>query len=219
MLLLLALCGWAAAVGSSCSDADLIPSTIFNVADSYDPVLTYGSYGSAAPAVRSAQQGSLGSVPGLTLSSGTPPTAYDASLCQGTGFQGAGGVYWFKLSVVRPTQALTISSCGRGFGTDVSIFRGTCSDLTMVACGGDSPGPGDIAIFCGYENAAVTGLMLEEGEDYFIVVGGKNGATGIFDLNLEYSPPISPPGSESGLLGQVLQSIQEILQNIVQVCA
>jgi len=67
---------------------------------------------------------------------GVGPPSYDASLCSGTAFTGTGAVYWLKLDDVRPGVALDLTACG--FDTDLSVFKGSCDSLEMVACNGNA---------------------------------------------------------------------------------
>ncbi|EOD29219.1 hypothetical protein EMIHUDRAFT_203771 [Emiliania huxleyi CCMP1516] len=73
-----------------------------------------------------------------TTSGGIGPPSYDAGLCPGTAFTGTGSVFWLRLDDVRAGVALELKSCG--FDTDLSVFKGSCGNLEMVECDGDSGG-------------------------------------------------------------------------------
>ena len=129
---------------------------------------------------------------------GVGPDNYVGSLCPTSAFTGTGSVYWLKLNDVRPGVALDLTACG--FDTDLSIFKGSCDNLEMVACDGD----GDSGS-CTVNYGSFIDDFVPEAGTYYIVLGGWNGATGAATLTATYtaattpvpSPPPPPPPSPS----------------------
>jgi len=118
------------------------------------------------------------------------PPSYDTSLCSDTAFTGTGAVYWLKLDDVRPGVALDLTACG--FDTDLSVFKGSCDSLEMVACNGD----GSVACSALWPSR-IDGFVPEADTQYHIVVGGYDGATGNATVigTYIYYPPSPPPPS------------------------
>ena len=102
-----------------------------------------------------------------STSNGVGPASYDKSKCSGTYFAGHGNVYWLKLEDVRAGATLDLSSCG--FDTDLSLFKGPCDSLEMVACNGDG-GSCDVPY-----GSLIDAYQIEAGTQYYIAVGGYNG--------------------------------------------
>jgi hypothetical protein len=111
------------------------------------------------------------------------------AVCSDTGFTGTGSAFWLRLDDARPGFALDLLACG--FDTDLSVFRGDCGDLTLVACNGD----GDDGNCDEYYYSYITSLVLVPGNPYWVVVGGYEGETGPAGVTATYStmPPPLPP--------------------------
>ncbi|MFO1078143.1 MAG: hypothetical protein U1E73_10525 [Planctomycetota bacterium] len=70
------------------------------------------------------------------------------------------------------TGTLTVDTCGSGFDTTVEVFSGACGGLTSIGCNDD---------FCGTQSS----LSVPVNAGYYhIRVGGYQGATGSFTLNV-----------------------------------
>ena len=122
-----------------------------------------------------------------TTTVGIGPPSYDASLCPSTAFTGTGSVFWLRLDDVRPGVALELKSCG--FDTDLSVFKGSCGNLEMVECDGDSGGN------CGGAPHASKLSFTPTDGVHWVVVGGWNGAAGSATVTATYSGAASPsPG-------------------------
>jgi len=107
---------------------------------------------------------------------------------------------------VRPGVPLDLTTCG--FDTDLSVFEGSCGggetgsgeagsgefggsggDFEMVACNGDA-----LIETCDRYHSHINRFVPAADTQYYIVVGGWNGATGAATLVGTYlSPPPSPP--------------------------
>ncbi len=102
-----------------------------------------------------------------------------------------GAAYWFSYQA--PTNGLmTIDTSNSSFPTLLGGFTYTgaltsYSNLISVACDNNSGGTGT--------NASQVQFITTNGGNYFIVVGGVNGARGIAHLNYSLSPglPAVPP--------------------------
>ena len=154
-----------------------------------------------------------------------PNRAYNSEHCQSTAFTATGRVFWLQLADVRPS-ALELHTCAEGangFDTDLSIFTGSCSALTQVACDGDGQGLSG----CAHNYySRITGLQLTEDEQYWVVVGGFNGGTGAVRLAAEYQtpsppsipappvlPPLPPPSPQPG--GFVVAASENELRSMI----
>ncbi len=85
-----------------------------------------------------------------------------------------GNDVWF--SYVAPAAGtLTADTCGSGFDTALEIFDGTagCGSLVSLLCNDDS---------CGLQSSVT--VPVTSGTTYLIRVGGYNGATGSFSVNI-----------------------------------
>jgi hypothetical protein len=136
-------------------------------------------------------------IPNTAAGAGPPASAEREALCGGTAFTGVGFAFWLRLDNVRPDMLLELKACG--FNTDLSVLRGTCGNLTMVACNGDGSG-GDCPVDF---YSRITGFAPTEGQQYYITVGGSDGVVGEATLSARYTPvsPIllqsSPPSAPS----------------------
>jgi PKD repeat protein len=86
-----------------------------------------------------------------------------------------GNDLWFSFTPTC-TMNVTVDTCGSGFDTCLEIFDGSCSLLNSLGCNDD-----DIA--CGLQSSLDLSPAVG-GTTYYIRVGGYNGATGTFVLNL-----------------------------------
>lgn len=84
-----------------------------------------------------------------------------------------GNDMWFAY-VALGNGTLTVDTCGGGFDTTLEIFDGT------NGCGGASLGCNDDACFL----QSILNIPCTTGTPYFIRVGGFNGQTGSFPLNV-----------------------------------
>jgi hypothetical protein len=118
---------------------------------------------------------------------GAGPAAYNPSRCAGTGFTGRGSAFWLRLDDTRPDKMLELEACG--FDTDLSVFEGGCEDLIMIACNGDGE-PGDCEAG---GSSRIRGVEAQPGRQYYVVVGGADGAVGTATLTGSYAFKPPPP--------------------------
>jgi len=119
---------------------------------------------------------SSGSIVASNFGASVGPASYDASQCPSTAFTGGtSNVMWLRVadSAWHTGSFLYLSACG--FDTDLSVFKGTCSSLTQVACDGDSGGTGSCGITF---SSKISAVEVESGPTYYIVLGGYGGQTG-----------------------------------------
>lgn len=102
-----------------------------------------------------------------------------------------GAAYWFSYRA--PTNGImTVDTGGSSFATLLAVFTYTgvlvsYTNLTFVACDNNNGGTGT--------NTSWVQFAVTNGGNYFIVVGGVNGARGIAHLNYSLSAglPAQPP--------------------------
>jgi hypothetical protein len=100
-------------------------------------------------------------------SSGVP---VDESQCSDTYMTECDPDVWYRL-VACGSGTMSVSTCDTvTFDTDLAVYTGDCGDLSQVACNGDSSGCG------GY--SSYLDVSVNEGQVYFVRVGGWQGATG-----------------------------------------
>lgn len=79
---------------------------------------------------------------------------------------------WFKFTAVAPSS-VTVNTCSSPtFDTMLQVFSGSCSSLVSLACNDDN---------CGYASSVTVPVVAGT---YYVRVGGFNGATGNFSLQL-----------------------------------
>lgn len=78
---------------------------------------------------------------------------------------------------------MTVSLCGSGYDTQMSIMTGSCANLTCIGYNNDSP--------CGTSSQYTVNTSL--GTTYYVYVFGYYGAGGNFTISLS-CPAIPPPG-------------------------
>ena len=101
------------------------------------------------------------------LSSGVP---VDESQCSGTYMTDCDPDVWYHL-VACGTGTMSVSTCDTvSFDSDLAVYTGDCGSLSQVACNGDGSGCG------GY--SSYLEVSVNEGQSYFVRVGGWEGATG-----------------------------------------
>ena len=85
-----------------------------------------------------------------------------------------GNDVWFKHTSTG-ISTLTASLCGSGYDTAIEVFDGSagCGTLVSIGCNDDS---------CGLQSSI--SWPAANGTDYYIRVGGYNGSTGTFTLDL-----------------------------------
>lgn len=102
-----------------------------------------------------------------------------------------GAAYWFSYQA--PTNGImTINTSNSSFATLLAVFTyagvlTSYTNLVSVACDNNSGGTGT--------NTSQVSFVTTNGGNYFIVVGGVNGARGIAHLNYSLSaglPPVPP---------------------------
>jgi hypothetical protein len=81
------------------------------------------------------------------------------------------------------TQDLRFELCGSSYDTAMEVFDGSCTALNLIECNDDS---------CGLQSA-VTVPNVVAGTQYFIRVGGFNGATGFGTIQVSEQTPPPPP--------------------------
>ncbi len=64
--------------------------------------------------------------------------------------------------------------------TQIAVYSGTCSNLTLVDCNQDAPSCGSIS----YDNSSLIVSGLTSGDTYFVVVDGESDSTGTFNISI-----------------------------------
>ncbi len=96
-------------------------------------------------------------------------TSADALICSGGGLGQMANDVWYSYTPAT-SGALTVSTCGQAFDTDIAMYSGGCGALVCENSAGDTPG---CASFSGeFLDHPVTG-----GTEYLIRVGGWGATT------------------------------------------
>ena len=105
-----------------------------------------------------------GSTEFSTIDATNSGDSFSDSLCAGTYLGMMQSDIWFSYQATC-TGLLNVSTCSTAtFDTDLVVYRGTCDDMTQVACNGDS------SACSGYTSTLVT--PVTSGEQYLIRIGG-----------------------------------------------
>lgn len=88
---------------------------------------------------------------------------------------------WYRIDISEPSL-LTVSLCSSNFDTSLVLYRGSCSQLTRVACDDDDCQPSGP----GYQSRLVDTLVWPG--SHYIRIGGYNGATGTVNINVSLKP-------------------------------
>lgn len=114
--------------------------------------------------------------------------------CPGSGLGSASKDIWFSYT---PTSVgfASFSTCNvTGFDSDLLLYVGSCDSLIQIGCNGDSGGCGEASV--------IEDILLNAGTEYFIRLGGDQGATGSGELTISYDGFIpedcTVPGDEDG---------------------
>jgi len=104
------------------------------------------------------------------------------------GCASGGNDVWFSYTA-QGSGTLSVSTCGlSGYDTALQMFSGSCGSLTSIACNDDS---------CSLQSTVSASVTAGT---YYIRVGGYNGATGSFSLDVSGpSAPPTPPAAPSSL--------------------
>jgi hypothetical protein len=89
-----------------------------------------------------------------------------------------GASVWFRWTAPADGQT-TIETCGSDFDTLLAAYTGASVSALSPIAGNDD--------VCGFQSSI--SFAAEEGETYRIAVDGRNGATGLFTLQLRLAPP------------------------------
>ncbi|HEY3295092.1 MAG TPA: serine protease [bacterium] len=84
-------------------------------------------------------------------------------------------------------QTVTVSTCGSNFDTQLSIYAGgACPGEFLVACNDDN--------YCGpnFTVQSTATFVAQGNTNYYILIGGYNGETGNYTLNVT-GTPFTPP--------------------------
>ncbi|MEE2718467.1 MAG: hypothetical protein VX727_01615 [Planctomycetota bacterium] len=99
-----------------------------------------------------------------TLDATASSDSYSDALCSGTYLGMMHADIWFSYQATC-TGSLTVSTCSTAtFDTDLVVYRGTCGDMTQIACNGDN------STCSGYSSYLQTPVTA--GEQYLIRIGG-----------------------------------------------
>jgi len=113
---------------------------------------------------------------GTTMSA----TSDDApAICSGGGTPNQG--VWFRFTGTG--DIVTVSTAGSAFDTQLSLYEGSCGNLTCVD-GDDDSGPGTTSgiTFCSVN-----------GTTYYAYLDGFGGITGNYEFSLSCTPDVTPP--------------------------
>ncbi len=104
------------------------------------------------------------------------------------GCASGGNDVWFSYTA-GGSGTLSVSTCGlASYDSAIQIFSGSCGSLTSIACNDDA---------CSLQSTATASVSAGT---YYVRVGGYNGATGTFGLDVSGpSAPQTPPSAPTGL--------------------
>lgn len=85
---------------------------------------------------------------------------------------------WYSVICPSSGQLKIRTTLGTCSNTQIALYSGTCSSLTMVACNDDAPSCGSSS----YYNSEITATGLTSGATYYIRVDGTYDLTGTFDI-------------------------------------
>jgi len=126
-----------------------------------------------------------------TVSGSTVAAAADtAPTCDGVTVTSRGVWYTFTGS----SRIVNLNTCGSGYDTKLSVYSGSCGNLTCVAANDD---------FCGLQSSV--SFVPHQGVQYYVLVHGFGTATGSFTLEydcenpLPRSPGVTPVVDRTGI--------------------
>ncbi len=85
---------------------------------------------------------------------------------------------WYRVVVPASGSIRIRTTTGTLTNTQIALYSGSCSSLSLVACNDDAPACGTSS----YRNSELTATGLTPGQSYFIRVDGYNSLTGAFDI-------------------------------------
>lgn len=101
---------------------------------------------------------------------------------------GPGGADLWFVYLAPAAGSLTVDTCGSGFDTMIEVFDGSCGGASL-ACNDDS---------CSTQSSVTVTVAMCNA--YYIRVGGYDGVTGAFTLNVD-----GPAGAPCGTLASVIE--------------
>lgn len=103
---------------------------------------------------------------------------------------------WY--SFMGNNSLVTMNTCGSGFDTKLSVYTGTCGNLTCVTGNDD---------FCSLQSQVT--FLAQTGTEYLVLVHGFSSATGAFTLNASCVAcpfPVPAPWITTAINGSVMTS-------------
>lgn len=85
---------------------------------------------------------------------------------------------WYSVVCPASGQLRIRTALGTLTNTQIALYSGTCSALTLVSCNDDAPACGTST----YNNSEITATGLTAGATYFIRIDGYSDLTGTFDI-------------------------------------
>lgn len=139
----------------------------------FEPLERYFAIGDVAVPAHDTCPGATGAllVPSTTMGTTWGATSDTAPTCGAT--SATAPSVWYKLTGAGETLIASLCGSAAGFDARLSVFRGTCTNLTCVTEGDDC---------CG--RLPRVSWYAESEKTYFVLVHGYGGATGSFRLDL-----------------------------------
>ena len=116
-----------------------------------------------------------------TLTASANPPSAVVGPCNFLNWTAATKDAWYRIDVTAPSL-LSVSLCASGFDTSLVLYRGTCSQLTRVACDDDDCQPAGPT----YQSKLVD-VPVWPGTHY-IRIGGYGGASGTAGVSVSLNP-------------------------------
>lgn len=114
---------------------------------------------------------------------GATSTGDPSASCGGMSLTNMNGI-WYR--IFGTGDFFRLSTCnGTTFNTKIAVYSGNCTTPVCVASNDDFSG-------CGSGLQSQVSWQSVSGTDYFVLVGGVSGATGIFQLKFECFPCLNP---------------------------
>jgi hypothetical protein len=121
---------------------------------------------------------------------------------------GSYNTVWYRCVCPASGQLTIRTTLGTLTNTQIALYSGTCSALTLVACNDNAPACGSSS----YNNSQITATGLVAGNSYWIAVDGTGNLTGTFDVMVVDGSVGFPPAA-----GQDCSSPNPVCQQSIAV--
>lgn len=92
---------------------------------------------------------------------------------------------WYRWTASSCSNRLLLDTCGSAIDTTLAVFGGSCGALSQIACSNDAGASGPCPAS---GSAAALSVPVTPSGEYWIRVGGANGAAGAFVLHVSEGP-------------------------------